>query len=33
MNDRIRLLREKLGLSRVAFGQKLGVSGDVINNL
>lgn len=33
MNERIRLLRNALGLSRVAFGQKLGVSGDVINNL
>ena len=33
MNERIRLLREKMGLSRSAFGKKLGVSGDVINNL
>ena len=33
MNDRLRLLREEIGLSRAAFGQKLGVSGDVINNL
>lgn len=33
MNDRLRLLREETGLSRAAFGQKLGVSGDVINNL
>lgn len=33
MNERIRCLREKLGLSRAAFGQKIGVSGDVINNL
>lgn len=33
MNERIRYLREKIGLSRAAFGQKIGVSGDVINNL
>ena len=33
MNERIRLLRENTGLSRAAFGQRLGVSGDVINNL
>lgn len=33
MNERIRCLREELGLSRAAFGQKIGVSGDVINNL
>lgn len=33
MNERIRLLRETLKLSRSAFGEKLGVSGDVINNL
>ena len=33
MNERIRPLRNALGLSRVAFGQKLVVSGDVINNL
>lgn len=33
MNERIRLLRENAGLSRAAFGQKIGVSGDVINNL
>lgn len=33
MNERIRFLREKLGLSRSAFGKMLGVSGDVINNL
>lgn len=33
MNERIRLLRSQLGLSRAAFGQKIGVSGDVINNL
>ncbi len=33
MNERIRHLRESMGLSRAAFGKKLGVSGDVINNL
>lgn len=33
MNERIRCLRDELGLSRAAFGQKIGVSGDVINNL
>jgi len=33
LNERIRLLREGLKLSRAAFGKKLGVSGDVINNL
>lgn len=33
MNERIRLLREDKALSRAAFGKKLGVSGDVINNL
>lgn len=33
MNERIRLLREYKGLSRAAFGNTLGVSGDVINNL
>lgn len=33
MNERIRLLREDKSLSRAAFGKKLGVSGDVINNL
>lgn len=33
MHNRIRLLREKEKLSRVAFGKKLGVSGDVINNI
>lgn len=33
MNERIRMVREKCKLSRVAFGEKLGVSGDVINNL
>lgn len=33
MNERIRIIREDKQLSRVAFGQLLGVSGDVINNL
>lgn len=33
MNERIKELREYLGLSRAAFGEQLGVSGDVINNL
>lgn len=33
MNKRIRYLREDKSLSRAAFGKKLGVSGDVINNL
>lgn len=33
MNERIRLIRDKLNLTRAAFGEKLGVSGDVINNL
>lgn len=33
MNERVRLIRENLNLSRAAFGTELGVSGDVINNL
>ena len=33
MNERIRLVREKAGLSQTAFGQRLGLSRDVINNL
>lgn len=33
MNERLRLLREEIGISRAAFGQRIGVSGDVINNL
>ena len=33
MNTRIKELREHLGLSRAAFGDKLGISGDVVNNL
>ena len=31
MHNRIRLLRETKKLSRAAFGEKIGVSGDVIN--
>lgn len=33
MNERIRMLREEKEMTRAAFGQRLGVSGDVINNL
>jgi len=33
LNESVRVLREKIGISRAAFGQKIGVSGDVINNL
>lgn len=33
MNERIKQIREYLGMSRVEFGERLGVSGDVINNL
>lgn len=33
MKDRIREIRRSEGLSRAAFGKRLGVSGDVINNL
>lgn len=33
MNQRLRLIRESKELSRSAFGQRIGVSGDVINNL
>lgn len=33
MNERLRKIRERLTLSRSAFGERLGVSGDVINNL
>lgn len=33
MNERVHLIRKSLNLSRAAFGEKLGVSGDVINNL
>lgn len=31
--ERIRYIREDLGLSRSAFGNTLGISGDVVNNL
>lgn len=33
LNERVRMVRDRLGLSRASFGEKLGVSGDVINNL
>lgn len=33
LNDKIRELRESLGLSQTAFGSRLGVSRDVVNNL
>lgn len=33
MNERIRMIRDKLDFSRASFGEKMGVSGDVINNL
>ena len=33
MNERIAKIREEQQLSRKAFGEKMGVSGDVINNL
>lgn len=33
MNIRIEEVRKQLGLSRAAFGKRIGVSGDVINNL
>ncbi len=33
MNERIRLIRKKENLSQPKFGEKLGVSRDVINNL
>ena len=33
MKERIRFIREKNKMSRAAFGERLGVSGDVINNL
>lgn len=33
MHERVLALRKHLGLSRAAFGEKLGVSGDVINNI
>lgn len=31
--DRIRFIREDLKMSRAAFGDKIGVSGDVVNNM
>lgn len=33
MNERIKLIRSSLDLTRAEFGKRLGVSGDVINNL
>ena len=33
LSERIRQLRESLGLSQAAFGSRLGVSRDVVNNL
>ena len=33
MNNRIRMLRETLNMTRAAFGERIGVSGDVINNI
>ena len=33
MNDRLRAAREELHLSRIAFGERLGLSGDIINSL
>ena len=33
MNKRIEEVRKSLSLSRAAFGERIGVSGDVINNL
>lgn len=33
MNERIKQLRKELNLTRAQFGERLGVSGDVINNL
>lgn len=33
MNNRIKEIREAMNLSRAKFGDKLGLSGDVINNL
>jgi transcriptional regulator with XRE-family HTH domain len=33
LNKRIEELRKSLSLSRAAFGEEIGVSGDVINNL
>ncbi|MBD5545815.1 MAG: helix-turn-helix transcriptional regulator [Lachnospiraceae bacterium] len=33
MNERLKAIREDLGMSRATFGEKLGISGDVVNNL
>ena len=33
MNERIKQIRSSLNLTRAEFGKRLGVSGDVINNL
>ena len=33
MHERLRMLREREGLSRAAFGARIGVSSDTINNL
>lgn len=33
MNERIKMVREKAGLTQAAFGQRIGLSRDVINNL
>lgn len=33
INERVRILRENLNMSRRVFGEKLGVSGDVISNI
>lgn len=33
MNNRISLIRKETGLSRASFGKRIGVSGDVVNNL
>lgn len=33
INDRIKFIREDLKMTRAAFGETLGVSGDVINNI
>lgn len=33
MNERIKELRKHLGMSRSAFGGKMGLTGDVVNNL
>lgn len=33
MNERLKAIRENLKMSRAEFGEKLGISGDVVNNL